>query len=119
MLLYMNPNVLFCAKVGGYGVILTYYIPSSKKFSALIGWLLARVVFLHNIPFLHDLVYKVACFFETPIRIYRNIKCHISEDSNIISLLCDGPNFMKLHILFAIGGQPTYEFLNLFLSVIW
>ena len=122
MLLYINPNVLSCAKVQSYGVILTYYIPSTKKFSALFGWLLAWVVFLHNLPFLHDLfyhhVYGVACFFEISVRIYRTIKYHISEDSNINILLFDGPNFTKLHILLAIGGKSTYEFLNLLLWVI-
>lgn len=122
MLLCINPNVLSCAKVQVYGVILTYYIPSSKKFSAVFGWLLAWVVFLHNLPFLHDLfyhnVYEVACFFETSVRIYRTLKYHVSEDSNINSLLFDRPNFMKLNILLAIGGQHSYEFLNLLLWVI-
>jgi hypothetical protein len=52
------------------------------------------------------------------VRIYRIIKYHISEDSNINSLLFDVPNFMKLYILLATGGQTTYVFLNLLLCAI-
>ena len=88
ILLFDNLNFLFSKKIQGYDVIFTYLLPNN---SALIGWLLAWVVFLHNLPFQRDLffdpVYEVACFSEKSVRIYQTTQYHNSEDSNVSNFL--------------------------------